>query len=66
MLHNKVGLHPEKCSLLDGEGFRFESFDRARGGKIDADVWTAFDFKGERLDDAAPLVFGVDSDGGRG
>ena len=63
MLHDKVGLHAELGSLLNGERFRFERFDGAWGGQIDGDVGAAFDFESERFDDAATLIFGVHVDG---
>lgn len=64
VLHDEVGLHAELGAFLDGEGFRFQSFDGTRGGQINGDVGTAFDFEGERFNDAAALVFGIDMDGG--
>ena len=63
MLHNEVGLHAELGSFLDGERFRFERFDGAWGGQINGDVGAPFDFKSERFDNAATLIFRVHVDG---
>lgn len=66
MLDDEGGLHAELCAFFDGEGFRFEGLDGARGRQVDGDVGAGVDFEGEGSDDAAALVFGVDGDGGRG
>lgn len=66
MLHHKFRLHAKFGSFLDREGFALELIDRAGFGQVDGDVGTVFDFEGERFDDAAALVFGVDGDGGGG
>ena len=63
VLHNEIGLHAELGPFLDGEGFGLQGLDGARGGQVDGDVGTGFDFEGEGFDDAAALVFGVHGDG---
>lgn len=63
MLHDKVGLHAKLGSFLDGERFRFKRFDGTWGGQINGDVGAPFDFKSERFDNAATLIFGVYVDG---
>lgn len=63
VLHDEGGLHAELGALLDGEGFRLERLDGARGGQVDGHVGAAVDFEGERLDDAAALILGVYVDG---
>lgn len=47
-------------AFFDDERLRFESFDRAGSGQVDDGVGSTFDFEGERSDNAATLVFGVD------
>ena len=65
MLHDESCLHSKLSPFLDGEWFRFEGFNRARSSQVDGDIGTVFDFQGKRLDDAAPLVFGIDWNWGR-
>jgi len=60
VLNYKVCFHAKMGSFFDGERFRLESLDGARSSQVDGDVRTTFDFESERLDHAAPLVFGVD------
>ena len=62
MLNYEVCLHAELRSFLDSERFRLQCFDGTWGGQIDGDVGPAFDFKGERFDNAATLILGVDVD----
>ena len=66
MLHYEIRFHAEFSSFLDGERGLFEIFEGTGAGQVDGDVGSAFDFEGERFDDAAALVFGVDGDGGGG
>lgn len=63
MLHYEVCFHAEFSSFLDGERGLFQVLEGTGAGQVDGDVWSAFDFEGERFDDAAALVFGVDGDG---
>lgn len=67
MLYHEIRLHTEFGAFLDGERGLLEIFDGVGAGQVNGDVGAAFDFEGERFDDAAALVFGVDVDGwGRG
>ena len=59
MLDHKVRFHAETSPFLDTKWFVLESFDGARGSKVDNDVGAAFDFKSEGLDDTFALVVGI-------
>lgn len=60
MLHHKGRLHAEMGAFFDDERLLSETFDRAWSGQVDGDVRSTFDFEGERSDNAATIVFGVD------
>lgn len=60
MLNHKSCFHAELGSFFDSEGFCLESFNRTGSSQVDSYVRTALNFEGERLDDATPLVFGID------
>lgn len=59
VLDYKVRLHAETSPFLDTEWFGLESFDGARGSKVDNDVGAAFDFESKGLDDTCACVCGI-------
>lgn len=63
MLDLEAGLHSELGTFFDGEGFRFQRFERPRNGQVDCDVGAAGYFEGQGVNDATTGVFGVDRKG---
>ena len=63
MLHLESSLHAKLRAFLDGERLGFQSFNRARGGKVNDKIRSAFYLERERLNDAAPCVGWVSGKG---
>jgi hypothetical protein len=58
-MHLENDLGPEFGALLDCERFVFEVLQRSGAREIHRDVWSAFRFDGEGMDDALSRVFRV-------
>ncbi len=59
VLDDELGLHLILAAFFDGEGLLFEGIKGAAGREIDSNVWPAFHFKCEGLDDAEPWIIRV-------
>lgn len=59
MLNLELRLHAELSALLDRERLVLQVLQGTGLGEVDDDIWAAFDFERERMNDAGARIVGV-------